>query len=104
MIEKQLEKKNVPPQQVEDLKKILNNAETYNKEQMKEVFQKLKIKSPDTGNDLTDPEEFNLMFATQIGPSSNTPGFLRPETAQGIFVNFQKLLDFNSGKLMISQI
>ena len=87
------------PAQLEELKLILNNAETYNKLQMKEVFQKLKIKSPDTGNDLTDPEEFNLMFATQIGPSGNFPGFLRPETAQGIFVNFQKLLDYNSGRV-----
>ncbi len=87
------------PAQIDELKLILNNAETYNKVQMKEVFQRLKIKSPDTGNDLTDPEEFNLMFATQIGPSGNFPGFLRPETAQGIFVNFQKLLDYNSGRV-----
>lgn len=100
MIEKQLEKpKNLSPEQIEELKIILNHAETYNKTQMKEVLHKLKVKSPDTGNDLTDPEEFNLMFATQIGPSGNVPGFLRPETAQGIFVNFQKLLDYNSGRM-----
>jgi glycyl-tRNA synthetase len=39
--------------------------------------------------------EFNLMFQTAIGPSSNAPGYLRPETAQGQFVNFAKLLEFN---------
>ena len=39
------------------------------------------------------------MFPTQKGPSGNFPGFLRPETAQGIFVNFQKLLDFNAGRV-----
>jgi hypothetical protein len=38
-------------------------------------------------------EVWNCAFA-QIGPSGNCSGFLRPETAQGIFVNFQKLLDF----------
>jgi len=39
------------------------------------------------------------MFKTQIGPASNSVGYLRPETAQGIFVNFKKLLTFNNGKM-----
>ncbi|BFF96498.1 glycine--tRNA ligase [Drosophila madeirensis] len=39
------------------------------------------------------------MFATQIGPTGLVKGFLRPETAQGIFVNFKRLLEFNQGKL-----
>ena len=91
--------KKLTPEQIQEYKVIMNHAETYNKIEMKEVFKKLDIKSPDTGNDLSDPEEFNLMFGTQIGPSGNCPGFLRPETAQGIFVNFQKLLDFNSGRI-----
>jgi glycyl-tRNA synthetase len=45
--------------------------------------------------DLTEPREFNLMFKTNIGalvdPSS--AAYLRPETAQGIFVNFRNVLD-----------
>ena len=56
------------------------------------ILKKLKIKAPDTGNEISDPEEFNLMFKTEIGPSTNLVGYLRPETAQGIFVNFHKLL------------
>lgn len=39
------------------------------------------------------------MFKTEIGPSSNLVGYLRPETAQGMFVNFNKLLDYNGGRL-----
>ena len=35
------------------------------------------------------------MFQTNIGPSGALKGFLRPETAQGIFVNFKRLLEFN---------
>jgi len=35
------------------------------------------------------------MFATSIGPSAASKGYLRPETAQGQFLNFSKLLDFN---------
>jgi hypothetical protein len=51
------------------------------------------------GNDLTEPFNFNLMFQTSIGPTGNLTGFLRPETAQGMFVNFRRLLDYNNGRL-----
>merc|ERR550534_950049 len=64
-----------------------------------EIIKEFSIKSPLTGNELTDPIEFNLMFQTHIGPSGLTKGFLRPETAQGIFVNFKRLLEFNQGRL-----
>jgi glycyl-tRNA synthetase len=44
---------------------------------------------------LTQPREFNLMFKTYVGALSGEEGaaFLRPETAQGIFVNFKNVLD-----------
>jgi glycyl-tRNA synthetase len=44
-------------------------------------------------------EEFNLMFATSIGPGSGQPGYLRPETAQGIFVEFPRLKEYARNKL-----
>jgi glycyl-tRNA synthetase len=49
-------------------------------------------KTPGT---LTQPREFNLMFKTYVGALSGEEGaaFLRPETAQGIFVNFKNVLD-----------
>jgi len=47
------------------------------------------VRAPDTGNELSDPFPFNLMFRTSIGPKGDQVGFLRPETAQGIFVNFK---------------
>ncbi len=37
---------------------------------------------------------FNLMFQTTIGPGSQRTGYLRPETAQGMFTDFQRLLRF----------
>ena len=45
-------------------------------------------------DDLTDPKQFNLMFETYIGPvqNENSQVFLRPETAQGIFINFENVL------------
>jgi glycyl-tRNA synthetase len=39
-------------------------------------------------------EEFNLMFETTIGPGSGQTGYLRPETAQGIFVEFPRLKEY----------
>ena len=68
-------------------------------DEMKDVLRRFDMKSPITGNELSDPIEFNLMFATHIGPSGLVKGFLRPETAQGIFVNFKRLLEFNQSKL-----
>ena len=43
--------------------------------------------------DLTEPRQFNLMFETNIGPvqNENSAVYLRPETAQGIFVNFENV-------------
>lgn len=39
------------------------------------------------------------MFASSIGPTGQHPGFLRPETAQGHFLNFSRLLEFNNGRV-----
>ena len=43
--------------------------------------------------------QFNLMFKTMIGPGSQRTGYLRPETAQGMFVDFTRLLRFYRDKL-----
>ena len=51
--------------------------------------------------DLTEPRHFNLMFETNIGPvkNENSVVYLRPETAQGIFVNFENVLRTMRAKL-----
>ena len=59
----------------------------------------MNIKDPDTGNPLTPAVPFNLMFDTQIGPTGLFKGYLRPETAQGIFINFRRLIEFNNGRM-----
>jgi glycyl-tRNA synthetase len=68
-------------------------------EELGAALSKYNIKSPDTGNDISAPFPFNLMFKTSIGPRGDMVGYLRPETAQGIFVNFRDLLFYNGGKL-----
>ncbi|KAK8882610.1 hypothetical protein M9Y10_045252 [Tritrichomonas musculus] len=68
-------------------------------EELEACIERWQIKSP-SGNPLSKAVPFNLMFNTHIGPGERAiPGFLRPETAQGIFVNFPRLYDFNRGKL-----
>ena len=64
-----------------------------------DALTKYGVKAPETGNDISSPFPFNLMFKTSIGPKGDMVGYLRPETAQGIFVNFRDLLYFNGSKL-----
>src|SRR5918993_888256 len=59
-----------------------------------------KLPGEDSRCDLTDAREFNLMFETSIGPVKDTGStvFLRPETAQGIFLNFKNTLQYSRRK------
>ena len=56
---------------------------------------------PDCGGELTDPRQFNLMFRTFMGPVEESANevYLRPETAQGIFVNFPNVVNTTRKKL-----
>jgi len=56
---------------------------------------------PSCGGELTDPRQFNMMFKTFIGPVEDEAGtvYLRPETAQGIFVNFENVLNTTRKRL-----
>jgi glycyl-tRNA synthetase len=62
-----------------------------------EVGETARVLGPDAKElgTLTEPREFNLMFKTYVGALSGEEGaaYLRPETAQGIFVNFKNVLD-----------
>ncbi len=59
-------------------------------------------KAPGEGPDcdLTEARDFNLMFETTVGPvkESGSTAYLRPETAQGIFINFKNVLQFSRKK------
>lgn len=80
---------------VKDYEEILAKIDNYDGEELGLLITKYNIKNPTTGGDIQPPVAFNLMFQTYIGPSSNLAGYLRPETAQGQFLTFQKLLEFN---------
>ena len=58
-------------------------------------------KCPSCGGELTEPRQFNLMFKTFMGPVEEEASvvYLRPETAQGMFVNFENVLNTTRKKL-----
>ncbi|XP_062099148.1 glycine--tRNA ligase, mitochondrial 1-like [Humulus lupulus] len=82
-----------------ELKRILAILDDLLAEELGAKLKEYGITAPDTKNPLSDPYPFNLMFQTSIGPSGLSPGFMRPETAQGIFVNFRDLYYYNGNKL-----
>ncbi|EDO45824.1 predicted protein [Nematostella vectensis] len=98
-LEKLMADKKLPEDKRNEYQSVLNKIDNYNMQELGELIKKYDAKATTTGNDLSDPVEFNLMFTTSIGPSGIIPGFLRPETAQGIFVNFKRLLEANNGRL-----
>ncbi|KAB7496296.1 Glycine--tRNA ligase [Armadillidium nasatum] len=97
--EKILSDKKTTEEDRQTINKKITLLDGMTMEEMNNIVKEYKMKSPTTGNDLSDAVEFNLMFPILIGPSGNLKGFLRPETAQGIFVNFKRLLEYNQGKL-----
>lgn len=48
--------------------------DNYTQQELTDLFVKYNVKSPTTGNDLTAPISFNLMFQTSIGPGGNMTG------------------------------
>jgi glycyl-tRNA synthetase len=68
--------------------------------QIDALIKEQAIKSP-KGNPLSEARQFNMMFETTIGATAGPDGkvYLRPETAQGIFVNFKNVVDSMSPKI-----
>ena len=78
--------------QIDSIKEKMNTALTAGKlDDVKSLIEEIDIKCPVSGtNNWTDVRQFNLMFKTQMGATADGASdmYLRPETAQGIFVNF----------------
>lgn len=81
------------------VKDIVENPDTLSEDELNEVISKNNIGCPECGGKLGKVYEFNLMFKTSIGPGSKRTGYLRPETAQGMFVDFPRLLRFYRDRL-----
>ncbi|MXV62960.1 glycine--tRNA ligase [Natronorubrum sp. JWXQ-INN-674] len=77
------------------------DAESLPIPEVEEVIAEHQLVCPSCGAGLAGQavETFNLMFATNIGPGDSDPGYLRPETAQGIFVEFPRLKEYARNQL-----
>lgn len=82
----------LPDALVREYEAILAKIDQYGRQELGELIQKYNLKNPATGMLPSPTVDVNLMFNTNFGPGR---AFLRPETAQGQFLNFSKLLDFN---------
>jgi glycyl-tRNA synthetase len=82
----------------EDHLRIQRQADAFSPTELDDLLKKYGCKPP-SGADYSPSFPFNLMFKTSIGPEGTAVGYLRPETAQGLFVNFRRLLDANAQKM-----
>lgn len=78
---------------------VMDAPGTLSAEDLTKVIRENEIRCPECGGEFRDAHEFNLMFKTTIGPGTGRQGYLRPETAQGMFVDFQRLSKFYRDKL-----
>jgi glycyl-tRNA synthetase len=82
------------------LKDVGIPADGLTLEDIDRLIEEHGVKSP-KGNPLSKARQFNMMFETRIGATAGPEGlvYLRPETAQGIFVNFKNVMDSMAPKL-----
>ncbi len=84
------------------LSRMAKSLDDNNLADVKSLIEELGIADPDTGSkNWTDVRQFNLMFGTKLGASAENAMeiYLRPETAQGIFVNFLNVQKTSRHKL-----
>ncbi|HEX8066983.1 MAG TPA: glycine--tRNA ligase [Thermoleophilaceae bacterium] len=69
----------------------------WREDHLREAQPEGELRCPECGGELSEPRQFNLMFKTHMGPVEEAGAvvYLRPETAQGIFVNFKNVLQFS---------
>ncbi len=74
-------------------------AEGLSIEEMTKIIREHDLRCPVCGGPLSDVKLFNLLFKTTIGPYSSNTGYLRPETAQGMFVSFKRVYEVSRKRL-----
>lgn len=85
-------------EQTEAHLRVQRQADAYSSTELDALLTEYDCSAP-SGKPYSASFPFNLMFKTSIGPEGTAVGYLRPETAQGLFVNFRRMLDMNAGKM-----
>ncbi len=78
---------------------IGEDVESLENEELDKIVLNNNITCPECGGKLSNIWNYNLMFKTMIGAKGDKIGYMRPETAQGIFILFKRLERFFRGKL-----
>ncbi|MFZ2151282.1 MAG: glycine--tRNA ligase [Candidatus Absconditicoccaceae bacterium] len=103
LIEEYIEKNKITLEQIKEKIGMGNIAiGSWSFQQQTEFINQFKLKCPKCGSfDWTEPKQFNLMFKTEQGTieGEGIDIYLRPETAQGIFVNFKNILDTTRSRI-----
>ncbi len=86
------------------IKHIIEVPDALSNEEIYRCMQENEITCPECGGELSEVYEFNLMFKTMIGPGNKMTGYMRPETAQGMFINFPRLLRYFRGALPFAAV
>ena len=77
---------------------------TLSEEKLGKLLRDNKVVCQACKGELTHPRRFNLMFKTSAGAGKGKTAYLRPETAQGMFVNFSQLYRFAREKLPVGAV
>jgi glycyl-tRNA synthetase len=80
------------------------NPATLRETELGDLLSANDVRCPACQGELTEPKRFNLMFKTSIGAGSAKPGYMRPETAQGMFVNFSQVYRFGRERLPVGAV
>lgn len=80
------------------------NPASLGEAQLGQLLKEKKVKCSNCGGELTSPKRFNLMFRTSVGAGKGKTAYLRPETAQGMFVNFAQVYRFGREKLPVGAV
>jgi len=66
------------------------SVEAMTLEEIRTFISTADVSCPECGGKFADPSQFNMMFPVAIGTAGKDKGFLRPETAQGAYLNFKR--------------
>lgn len=80
------------------------NPASLSEEELGKLLKKNDVKCAECKGELTSPKRFNLMFKTSIGAGKGKTAYLRPETAQGMFVNFSQVYRYGREKLPVGAV
>lgn len=97
-VERRMADPKCPAEEQAECASILAKIDGYSQEELQALLRRFQPLS-EAGNELGPVVKFNLMFGTEIGPTGALKGYLRPETAQGQFTNFKRLLEYNNDRM-----